>query len=184
MALAHPSHERQHPAQFLVDVDRWAHPGPDAAYVDQVGALGNGPRYCVECGVQLERRTPVVERVRGAIHDGHDGERPRGKVASPKPQVHPLTVPYPLWCGAASATPSRTCHDRRVLTLLLYALLAILVVAGLFALAVWVLPKGRSALSELAEARRTWQGAFHVEPSVTDAESEIIVGTGVRARNR
>jgi 16S rRNA (guanine527-N7)-methyltransferase len=48
----------------------------------------------------------------------------------------------------------------------------------------WILPKGRSAQSELAEAERTWQGAFHVEPSVTDADSRIIVGTGVRAKAR
>jgi 16S rRNA (guanine527-N7)-methyltransferase len=46
----------------------------------------------------------------------------------------------------------------------------------------WVLPKGRSAHVELAEARRSWQGAFHVERSVTDGESLIVVGTGVRAR--
>jgi 16S rRNA (guanine527-N7)-methyltransferase len=47
---------------------------------------------------------------------------------------------------------------------------------------VWVLPKGRSAAAELAEAQRAWQGAFHVERSVTDADSSIIVGTGVRAK--
>lgn len=47
---------------------------------------------------------------------------------------------------------------------------------------VWALPKGRSAQSELAEAQRAWQGVFHVEPSVTDADSRIIVGTGVRAK--
>lgn len=47
---------------------------------------------------------------------------------------------------------------------------------------VWVLPRGRSARSELAAARRAWQGVFHVEPSVTDAESFIVVGTGVRAK--
>jgi 16S rRNA (guanine527-N7)-methyltransferase len=46
----------------------------------------------------------------------------------------------------------------------------------------WVLPKGRSAASELAEAQRTWQGVFHVERSVTDPESSILVGTGVRAK--
>jgi 16S rRNA (guanine527-N7)-methyltransferase len=46
----------------------------------------------------------------------------------------------------------------------------------------WVLPKGRSAAAELAEAERTWQGAFHVEQSVTDADSHIVVATGVRAR--
>ena len=47
---------------------------------------------------------------------------------------------------------------------------------------VWALPKGRGAPAELAEAQRTWQGAFHVEPSVTDAESFIVVATGVRAK--
>jgi 16S rRNA (guanine527-N7)-methyltransferase len=47
---------------------------------------------------------------------------------------------------------------------------------------VWALPKGRGAQRELAEAQRTWQGAFHVERSVTDAESFIVVATGVRAK--
>lgn len=47
---------------------------------------------------------------------------------------------------------------------------------------VWALPKGRNALAELAEARRAWQGVFHVERSVTDADSYIIVGTEVRAK--
>jgi 16S rRNA (guanine527-N7)-methyltransferase len=47
---------------------------------------------------------------------------------------------------------------------------------------VWALPKGRNAHAELAAARRSWQGVFHVEPSVTDAQSFIVVGTGVRAR--
>lgn len=49
---------------------------------------------------------------------------------------------------------------------------------------VWAFPKGRNALVELADAQRTWQGAFHVERSATDEESSIIVATGVRARQR
>jgi 16S rRNA (guanine527-N7)-methyltransferase len=49
---------------------------------------------------------------------------------------------------------------------------------------VWALPKGRSAHSELVEAERAWQGAFHVEQSITDADSYIVVGTGVRAKAR
>ena len=49
---------------------------------------------------------------------------------------------------------------------------------------VWVLPKGRSAQSELVEARRTWQGSFRVEPSVTDDDAKIVVATEVRARKR
>ncbi|MFC3443203.1 16S rRNA (guanine(527)-N(7))-methyltransferase RsmG [Sphingobium rhizovicinum] len=44
---------------------------------------------------------------------------------------------------------------------------------------VWVLPKGRNAQNELEAVRPTWQGAFHVEPSVTDADSAIIVARSV-----
>jgi len=47
---------------------------------------------------------------------------------------------------------------------------------------VWALPKGRNAPAELAEARHAWQGEFHVERSVTDGDSWIVVGTGVRAK--
>ncbi|MEO7654840.1 MAG: 16S rRNA (guanine(527)-N(7))-methyltransferase RsmG [Sphingomicrobium sp.] len=47
-----------------------------------------------------------------------------------------------------------------------------------------VYPKGKSARIELAEARRTWQGSFHVERSATDADSFIIVAEDVRARSR
>jgi 16S rRNA (guanine527-N7)-methyltransferase len=46
----------------------------------------------------------------------------------------------------------------------------------------WVLPKGRNAQSELAEAERAWQGMFHVEQSLTDADSKIIVASNVKAR--
>ena len=49
---------------------------------------------------------------------------------------------------------------------------------------VWALPKGRGALEELAEAKQAWQGMFHVERSVTDDESYIVVGTGVRVKPR
>jgi 16S rRNA (guanine527-N7)-methyltransferase len=49
---------------------------------------------------------------------------------------------------------------------------------------VWALPRGRNAHSELVEAERAWQGVFHVEQSVTDAESYIVVGTGVGAKAR
>ena len=47
---------------------------------------------------------------------------------------------------------------------------------------VWALPKGRSAEAELAEAQHTWQGSFRVEPSVTDEQSFVVVGTKVRAK--
>lgn len=48
----------------------------------------------------------------------------------------------------------------------------------------WVLPKGKSALAELAEARNAWQGVFHVEQSLTDPDSQIIVARDVRAKRR
>lgn len=47
---------------------------------------------------------------------------------------------------------------------------------------IWVLPKGRSAEQELVEARKAWQGVFHVEHSLTDEDARIIVASGVRPR--
>jgi len=47
---------------------------------------------------------------------------------------------------------------------------------------IWVLPKGRNALSEVAAARRKWQGVFHVEPSITQSDSGIVVAQGVRPK--
>ena len=47
---------------------------------------------------------------------------------------------------------------------------------------VWVLPKGRSAQSELAEARRHWHCDAETVPSVTDPESGILVLRNVRAK--
>ena len=44
---------------------------------------------------------------------------------------------------------------------------------------VWLLPKGRSAQEELASVKHSWQGAFHVKPSITDAEAAIIVARRV-----
>jgi 16S rRNA (guanine527-N7)-methyltransferase len=49
---------------------------------------------------------------------------------------------------------------------------------------VWVFPKGKSAQSELDEARRTWQGVFRLEPSVTSREAAILVAAGVRRKGR
>ncbi|WP_404335879.1 16S rRNA (guanine(527)-N(7))-methyltransferase RsmG [Sphingomonas sp. MMS12-HWE2-04] len=47
---------------------------------------------------------------------------------------------------------------------------------------IWLLPKGRSAQSEVEAARRKWHGSFHVEPSLTQPDSGIVVAKGVRAR--
>ena len=46
----------------------------------------------------------------------------------------------------------------------------------------WLLPKGRNAVNELEEARKAWDFDFSVEPSVTDPEAGILVGT-VRGTN-
>lgn len=42
----------------------------------------------------------------------------------------------------------------------------------------WLLPKGRNAVKELAELPQAWQKMFHVEQSLTDADSGILVGSG------
>jgi 16S rRNA (guanine527-N7)-methyltransferase len=42
----------------------------------------------------------------------------------------------------------------------------------------WLLPKGRSAVQEVATLRGKVAGMFHVEPSLTDAEAGIVIGTG------
>ena len=47
---------------------------------------------------------------------------------------------------------------------------------------IWVLPKGRNAQSEVDAARGKWQGLFHVEQSITDPESGIVIAQGVRPR--
>jgi len=47
---------------------------------------------------------------------------------------------------------------------------------------VWLLPKGQSAQSEVDEARKAWQGSFHVEQSITHPDSKIVVAQGVRRR--
>ncbi|MGZ8311396.1 MAG: 16S rRNA (guanine(527)-N(7))-methyltransferase RsmG [Allosphingosinicella sp.] len=45
---------------------------------------------------------------------------------------------------------------------------------------VWILPKGRNAQSELEALESSWQGEFRLEPSLTDADAQIIVAEGVR----
>ncbi|MBA3527012.1 MAG: 16S rRNA (guanine(527)-N(7))-methyltransferase RsmG [Pseudomonadota bacterium] len=49
---------------------------------------------------------------------------------------------------------------------------------------IWVLPKGRSARSELDEARRSWQCEAQSVPSRTDPESEILLLRRVKAKGK
>lgn len=46
----------------------------------------------------------------------------------------------------------------------------------------WLLPKGRSARDELESVTRSWQAAFELVPSETDAEAAIIVAREVRRK--
>lgn len=48
----------------------------------------------------------------------------------------------------------------------------------------WLLPRGKSAQSELEAARRSWQGDFRLEPSVTSSEASILVASHVRRKGR
>lgn len=48
----------------------------------------------------------------------------------------------------------------------------------------WVLPKGRSARSELDEARRSWHCEAETVPSRTDPDSEILLLRRVRAKGK
>lgn len=43
----------------------------------------------------------------------------------------------------------------------------------------WLLPKGKSAREEVVAARKAWHGTFHVEHSLTQADSLIVVARGV-----
>ena len=46
----------------------------------------------------------------------------------------------------------------------------------------WILPKGRTAREEVVSAQRSWHGLFHVEHSITDPESLIVIASGVARR--
>jgi 16S rRNA (guanine527-N7)-methyltransferase len=46
----------------------------------------------------------------------------------------------------------------------------------------WLFPKGKTAQLELDEAKRSWQGSFRLEPSVTSPEAAILVADNVRRR--
>lgn len=46
----------------------------------------------------------------------------------------------------------------------------------------YLLPKGQSAHSEVAVAKRSWHGSFHVEQSIIDPNSGIVIATQVARR--
>ena len=48
----------------------------------------------------------------------------------------------------------------------------------------WILPKGKCAQSELAEAKRNWQCEARIEKSMTDPESAILLLDQVKAKGK
>jgi 16S rRNA (guanine527-N7)-methyltransferase len=48
---------------------------------------------------------------------------------------------------------------------------------------IWLLPKGRSAADEVAEAKREWQGEMRLVPSLSDPDSAIVVARGMRRKS-
>ncbi|MDY7524093.1 16S rRNA (guanine(527)-N(7))-methyltransferase RsmG [Sphingomonas sp. 10B4] len=46
----------------------------------------------------------------------------------------------------------------------------------------WILPKGRTALADVTAAQLAWDGVFHVEHSITDPDSLIVLASGVTRR--
>jgi 16S rRNA (guanine527-N7)-methyltransferase len=50
------------------------------------------------------------------------------------------------------------------------------------ALTTYLLPRGRTGHDEIVKARGGWHGTFHVEQSITDPASTILIATGVRTR--
>jgi 16S rRNA (guanine527-N7)-methyltransferase len=49
---------------------------------------------------------------------------------------------------------------------------------------IWLLPKGKSAQSELASLPSAWQGDWQMAQSVTDPESYILVGRNIAMRSK
>ena len=45
---------------------------------------------------------------------------------------------------------------------------------------IWLLPKGKSAKTELASLPSTWHGEWEMHDSVTDPDSQILVGRNIR----
>lgn len=46
----------------------------------------------------------------------------------------------------------------------------------------WLLPRGRSAASEVDALRRCWKGMFHMKQSLTDPTSSILVCDGIEQK--
>ena len=107
-------------------------------------------------------------------------EERRLRVAFLREAADLLKVDVEIFGGKAEAAPSRP-YD--VISARAFAPLGRLLDLGArFSTrnSVWILPKGRNAQSELEAIRPSWQGAFRLEPSLTEADARIVVATGVK----
>ena len=94
--------------------------------------------------------------------------------------------------GIAAHTYVHRCavERLRIAPLAIITARAVAALSTLFELAIhlsdsatrWVLPKGRTASTELAEAKRSWQGDFRLIPSATDPDASIVLAEAVRRR--
>jgi 16S rRNA (guanine527-N7)-methyltransferase len=89
-----------------------------------------------------------------------------------------------ILCAKAEALPARPYHT--ISARAFAPLDKLLAVGARFAdrETLWILPKGRNAQTELEAAQRSWQGAFRLEQSLTDADAKIIVATGVAPKGK
>ena len=139
----------------------------DGSILD-IGSGGGFPGLILACAVRSETHLVEPRARRAAFLQSAAEQLGLDNVA-----VHPCRVERVIVSGV------RTITARAVAPL-----------ARLFAMALhladdrtrWVLHKGRTAASELEEAKQMWQGAFSLIPSVTDADASIIVAEGVRRR--
>ncbi len=123
-----------------------------------VAALGDRPVTMVE------PRARRVEFLRGAVAELG---LPQALVAGSRIESFRSPTPAAVISARAVAplhqlfAAARHCADRDTL---------------------WLLPKGRGAHSEVDAARKAWQGSFHVEQSITQSESLIVVAREVHPR--
>ena len=88
MVLADPRHERHHAPDLLRGSDDLAVPGAHAADVDDLGALLHDLVDTLLRRPVVVGRSPVVERVAGAVDDRHHQRRVRPERVPAQPQLH------------------------------------------------------------------------------------------------
>ena len=116
-----------------------------------------------------------------ALHDGTVTlvEERRLRVAFLRRAAEVMDLRIEVLHASAGRVPARPCDVISARALAPLERLLILGTAFSTQKSRWLLPKGRNAAAELAALDPSWQGDFRLEASVTDAEAQIIVATGV-----